>query len=509
MDFCEKLNFLIRISNVSGTELAEATHVVKSTISLYRSGRRGMPRNRQTLQSFADYFASKLRSDYQMQALAEFTGNELLISSREDFVVAGQLMNWFEEGRSAGPKAGELMIDPLTGSLSPAERRQNSIPADPSRKALGADSSVTSRVTAEAGRSDELLSTESRLFFGSAGKAEAVRLVLRYLKDKGTPGTIYLSIDDDQEWISRDTALYHELEASLQELIGKGFTFIQILPPSSAPHFYDTLRLWSHLYITQRVTPYYYPRMRDNVFRGIFIALEGEIAVSSQGLMGNAETGYTLVSVQAEVVSHTLNLLKEMVRFCIPAIRVTHTDRIDTICRELYVNSEDDILSMRSYLPLELAPQGLYKQIDHSLHKEDRSIINLVSLPSVSHVAEGKIKRVDPALSPAQWEAHTPASYAEHLETILSWLDDSETHHLIPMTYTFTDYKSLVVCRDHHAYLIFADRSYTIYEVTEPGLVKFCEEFLLRKLDSVPYTGVGRIRIRKELEARIRELRSL
>ena len=94
MEFKDKLNFLMKITDVNGLELANYSGVTKSAISLYRSGKRKMPKSNEILQSFADYFSRKITSEYQKQALAEFSNNEFIINTEENITISNAVLSW-------------------------------------------------------------------------------------------------------------------------------------------------------------------------------------------------------------------------------------------------------------------------------------------------------------------------------------------------------------------------------------------------------------------------------
>ena len=74
MEFCDKLSFLMTITQTSNKELAGEISVDRSLISLLRNGKRGMPRNRDHIKNMAAYFAKKCTAEYQRQAVAEMLG---------------------------------------------------------------------------------------------------------------------------------------------------------------------------------------------------------------------------------------------------------------------------------------------------------------------------------------------------------------------------------------------------------------------------------------------------
>ncbi len=70
MTFNDKFKFLMDITNTNNTTLAGAVGIDNSAVSLYRSGKRKCPRNKEILRRMSDYFASSIKLSYQRKALA-------------------------------------------------------------------------------------------------------------------------------------------------------------------------------------------------------------------------------------------------------------------------------------------------------------------------------------------------------------------------------------------------------------------------------------------------------
>lgn len=71
MEFKDKLNFLMKITQVSNKELSKAIAVDPSLVSLLRSGKRKPPQNNIHIINMAIFFVKKLTHQYQRTALAE------------------------------------------------------------------------------------------------------------------------------------------------------------------------------------------------------------------------------------------------------------------------------------------------------------------------------------------------------------------------------------------------------------------------------------------------------
>ena len=94
MIFSDKLNFLMNLTQTANKDLAAGISVDRSLISLLRTGKRGMPRNRDHISHMALFFAQRCTADFKRHALSEMLGQTILRSSMPTDVLAKYLEKW-------------------------------------------------------------------------------------------------------------------------------------------------------------------------------------------------------------------------------------------------------------------------------------------------------------------------------------------------------------------------------------------------------------------------------
>lgn len=133
MQFSNKLNFLMNITNTSNKELAEGISVDRSLISLLRSGKRKTPRNHDHIRNMASFFARRCSADFQFHALAEMLEKPELRSHMPTETLVGYLYQWMRgDTPRTGTGTGKYRPDP-TGSRS-AIRRSSYISSNTRRR---------------------------------------------------------------------------------------------------------------------------------------------------------------------------------------------------------------------------------------------------------------------------------------------------------------------------------------------------------------------------------------
>ena len=85
MKFCEKLDFLMKLTNTTNSALALYTKLDPSHISRLRRGQRNTLRNTGSIQLMAAYFARNTKADYQRKALADVLKTTPLTQIRPSF----------------------------------------------------------------------------------------------------------------------------------------------------------------------------------------------------------------------------------------------------------------------------------------------------------------------------------------------------------------------------------------------------------------------------------------
>ena len=501
MEFKDKLSFLIRLSGVSGKELSDSTGIPPSTISLYRSGKRKRPRKDDHLQAFASYFAMRLTSDYQRQALAEYTQGKLILDSRETVLAKNQLLCWMKDA-TTNDAASVL-------SLIEAPALQSSLTGDYDSDAAAA-------------------AAHSQNFWGVEGKRQALRALIAHLHSVAVPGTLYVNVDEDAEWLVQDVSLAFQFMRTLAELVERGFKIVQILPPSSVSHFYDILNQWFPLYMTGGVQPYYYPRLRDNVYRGTFIALKGEIALSSLCVAGRESTACTSLTVDSRGVESVAAIIENLRDLCLPAIDTRSGYEAAVHAIEPVERKVESVISFRAKLPLELIPaanyeyaiehapdanaarsiENLRERIDQIVDDGRGEVITMGHLASAAAVRAGEEPMNVAGLDVDRCPKHTPETYAAHLEAILAWMAENPKHTFVPLTQAESVLESLIVCHGQRALVAHYDAEFKVFEFTEPVLMQVAEEYLLQRLERESYRGLGRKRIENQLTDLIAQLRA-
>ena len=103
---------------------------------------------------------------------------------------------------------------------------------------------------------------------------------------------------------------------------------------------------------------------------------------------------------------------------------------------------------------------------------------------------------------------YTPETYIRHLKNILRLMDTYENYYFVPITDDpHADY-NLVVNEGGMALLIRNGAPPLMLEIRRPEMVQSWREHLIQMAERAGFEGMGRIKIRTQIHALIRELQS-
>ena len=166
-------------------------------------------------------------------------------------------------------------------------------------------------------------------FYGEAGRREAMQRMMDQMRRMETPGTILTVVDDNLEWLLSDYRLTRRIQSGYLELLDRGFSFCQIMPPLNYINRYtESLQFWLPLYATGQVRVYYYPRLRGNLYRHSIIVVPGRCVQYSSSVGLGSASDVTMVSTDLQLVGAIEKQFHEHLTLCRPSLNV-HRDYRD------------------------------------------------------------------------------------------------------------------------------------------------------------------------------------
>lgn len=501
MSFAEKLSFLMHITETSNKELAAELSVDPSMISLMRTGKRKLSRNPEQAKKMALFFARRSTAAFQRQALSEMLELAAISPSMPVGTLASCLENWLQGEKDV---TGEILkefqfITPRRPQVQPA----SPVPASGS---------------------------QTLFFYGEEGRRDVMRRVMQEMRSMETPSSILTVVDDNLEWLLSDYAATKQLQSALLEMIDRGFTFFQIMPPLNYINRYaESLKFWLPIYATGLTEVYYYPRLRGNLYRHSVIIVPGCCVQYSTSVGIGSTSDITMFSTDQTLVDAFEKQFQEHISLCRPALTF-HPDPKDFIsCFSDLFSRPGDVIQMVNPLSVNTLPRELLERYVQETDRPEWKItfqmylneiprfeerlnhgpyIDMSRLATPKEVRAGNVFVASAFATYPEHPRYTPETYILHLQNILRLMDQYDNYFFLPYSSEEQQIYNLIVNESGLALLIRVQMPPLMLELRRPEMVVAFREHLLRKAESLGYDGIHRKKVRMQLRTLIQELSS-
>ena len=497
--YAEKLSFLMHIANISNKELAGRLDVDPSLISLMRTGKRKLPRNPAFARRMATVLAERCPAAYQRQALSDMLGQVSINPGMPLEVLAERLRCWLLGEQE---NLADTILTGIQTLPNPMERTYT-----PATEAVHAE--------------------QTQFFYGESGRREAMTHMMEQMRQMDTPGTVLTVVDDNLEWLLSDYLLTRRIQSGFLELLDRGFTFCQIMPPLNYINRYtESLQFWLPIYATGKTRVYYYPRLRGNLYRHSIIVVPGRCVQYSASVGLGSTSDVTMFSTDPQMVGAMEKQFNEHLALCKPSLNV-HRDYRDfaTAYAEFFsrkgdVAQEVNSLSLNS-MPRELLErcmqdsaavvweEGFQAHLEEiprfEARLQEQVFIDMCCLATAQEVRAGTLPVV--ALSsdyPGQF--YIPETYCMHLKNILRLMEKYENYCFVPLEKKECADFNLFVSEGGMALVVRTIEPFIMLDIRRPQMIVALQEHLLRRADSKSYRGIEREKTRMTLRALIQEL---
>lgn len=503
MPFSEKLSFLMYITGTGNRELADALSVDPSMVSLMRTGKRKLSKNPLQAQKMALFFAKRCSAAYQRQALSEMIGKLSISPGMPTDVLASHLEDWLK-----GEK--DLADTVLSGIQAPfIDEKQISSLDLPPVQPFSSDN-------------------QTQFFYGAEGRKEVMTHVMHEIRSMDTPGSVLTVIDDNLEWLLSDYLLTQKVQAGLMEIMARGFTFYQIMPPLNYINRYtESLQFWLPIYATGRTNVYYYPRLRGNLYRHSIIVIPGHCVQYAASISLGSTSDITMFSTDPMLVKAFEKQFEELISLCRPALNVHRSITDSAPCFPKFFSCPGETiqavnsLSVNS-MPCELLEWCIQKTddpqwsqtfgiIQENLPRFEKrltqeSYIDMCRLATADEIRSGIVPIAAPVKTPNGQLYYTPETYCLHLKNILRLMEEYENYFFLPSQDKDAPNYNLFANESGIALIVSTDLPVTVLEINRPAMTIAFREHLLRKAEAIGYDGIHREKVRMELRALIQEL---
>ena len=244
----------MELTGTSASVLGNACALDSSHVSRLRRGSRPLPKKPSFLPAMCAYFARRVRADYQKKSLCELTCIDAWPG--EEAQAAELIGLWLRGEENTSP------VEPILRSFTQA----------PSTSMKWEAPTQTSRET----------EVPHTCYYGPEGKRAAVAQLFSLILQEAEPQTVLLFSDEEMGWLYDDPDFAALWARQCVRVLSAGNRVKIIHAIHRDIHeMLEGVAKWVPLYMTGRVEPYYYPKLRDGLLqRTLFVAPKTAAVVS-------------------------------------------------------------------------------------------------------------------------------------------------------------------------------------------------------------------------------------
>ncbi|MDD2496218.1 MAG: transcriptional regulator, partial [Tissierellia bacterium] len=245
MQFYEKLDFLMNITNTSNSVLGQKIKLDPSYISRLRRGQRNALKDENIIASMAEYFANHCMADYQLKSVSDALNNSKTIIDFNE--LQPLIAKWLSNEKISEVKAVGSFMDNFIE--------------------INTDLKIPDKIVKTVKQKDTptiFPQGDISVYYGVEGKRQAAEFFLLEVMNMGTPQTLLLYSDESTDWMTADRDFAVKWAQLMIGVLSKG-NKIKIIHTISRDldEMLNAIQQWIPMYMTGLIEPYYYPKKRD------------------------------------------------------------------------------------------------------------------------------------------------------------------------------------------------------------------------------------------------------
>jgi hypothetical protein len=299
MSFCDKLDFLMKITNTKNSILARYVTIDASYISRMRRGDRAMPNNPELIESMAEYFSKKSKDDYIKSAVLSNMNMNSDTSISEE-TLKELILNWLTHNDSVGQSG---TVNNILSSIS-----------NMTHGVISANNSKDNDIV---------------VYYGTEGKRQATLSLLNMALADKTVRELLLFSDENPELMLDNPSFSKTWTELITKLVARG-VHINVIHKISRDinEMLHVINQWLPLYLTGNVDPYYYPHLRDGVYKRTLYVASGLAAVSSSSIGNISDGTANMLVTDSKLVNTFTNEFYTYLSLCRPMLRILKNSSI-------------------------------------------------------------------------------------------------------------------------------------------------------------------------------------
>ncbi len=428
MQFNEKLAFLMDITKTTNRALSDYVSLDASYISRLRSGKRLLPRDVNSVNGMAAYFAQNCREGYQKKAIGDILGVNPFPNDIQ--LLTKAIDRWLLNDKDGGRESIGQFLDSFS-----------------EMKGRGVLEVSPHSMETPFSRED------TAVYYGVEGKRQAVQYFLSEVITLEKPQTLLLFSDEETSWMSGDPTFAGQWAALMFKTLARGHR-IKIIHTISRDldEMLSAIGQWMPLYMAGNIEPFFYPKKRDGIFKRTLFISPGTAAVVSSSIGEQTANNANVLFRNPAAVASYEEEFEQYLHLCRPLMRIFNAKDTDACFSTLaeFEKERCSTLIKTESLSLMTMPEELLSQILRRNGLEDtkfvehyrlrvrrfcqsidtNSFTEIITLPDPQAVIGGQIKLALSDMLDGGAVYYTPEEYRQHIENIVSLLNSDKNYHV-------------------------------------------------------------------------------
>lgn len=468
MTFSEKFDFLLKLTGTSNSVLARHMLLDPSYISRLRHGSRSLPRDSEYLPKLAAFLVRHCTAAEQHRMLCQAMDIPQTVG---DDRLERQMIRWLCD--EAGDLVGALLSEFST--MDPAPKTH--IPASSQNEVVA--------------------------FYGDEGKRQSTIALFNLALQQPGPVTFLLYSDEDGAWMDKSSSFSYEWTTLLWQIILRGGKVKVIHKVSrNIDEMFAVIQRWLPLYASGAIEPYYYPRLRDGIYKRTLSVIPGVAAAFSTSIGQQTGISTTFMSRERQAVDSFTNEFSSYVALCRPLIEfftMRSQAYLDTLQEYIqYIDRDSRSILCSDSLTMTTVPHCIIHRLEGRLEPQvedalrhihtawgdrlaepEQSICHILRLAKPEDVVAGKVPISCLGLLLEEPVFYRPEEYCAQLEYILHLMESRTWFHVLLSDASTAGY-TLHVLEEQEVYIYKEQPPYLIFRIRESNTVMAFWDYVQR-----------------------------
>ena len=342
--FANRFDMLMNIAKVTNSQMGHAVNLNSSYIGRLRSGARPLPKKHAYLPGICHYLAEHIGNEVQIDVLFKTTGLQVGTSTTED-QLAAMLEHWLlteEKEMGAGAAAGRF----ISGFTQISSTPMHFPPIE---------------------GQEPLLAQYATHLFGNEGKRRAVEQFFQLILQEKEPQTLLLFSEENMEWMYEDSQFAKRWAELFLKVLAQG-NRVKIIHTVNRGmnEILEAVMKWVPIYMSGAIEPYYYPRLRDDLFQHTLFIAPKTAAIISLSVQQQTEGMLNEFITDKDAIAALVKQYERQFALCSPLMKIiTQANLAELFTHMKGIDAITGTTTIRTALPpVFTLPKALIDELD-------------------------------------------------------------------------------------------------------------------------------------------------